>query len=359
MSDRLSKVAEQTGIDLESTRDCSGRYLLNNHEDSIVMNPLFQHSLEIKDINASGSVDVLDRIFKGYEEFRPKNLHDDTLNGSFIHVKRASRIMLPLETCYYLTEKGNQIGENLVFVDDGAEANIITACAKTKGVGRTTHIGSTNILLGRGASLTHTMVHYWDQHSTASPSGVIRLGDDASYVNNYVSLNPVKNTVSDPIILLTGENSRAVTNNVLYVTDHSKMDVGGTAYLYGKGSRVEMNTRAVCLNESSLISRGLIEGNHTNCKGHLECRGLVMDESSMLEAIPILRARKPGPELTHEAGIGGLSQREINYLMMRRMTEDEAVGALIRGFMDLEMDGLPDDVHKQIAELSVLTAEAS
>ena len=46
-------------------------------------------------------------------------------------------------------------------------------------------------------------------------------------------------------------------------------------------------------------------------------------------------------------------------MMMRRMTEDEAVGALIRGFMELEMQGVPPDVLSQIDELSVLTAEAS
>ena len=307
MSDeKLNRVAKLTGTDLESTRGCSARYLLNNQENSILVNPLFKHSLEVMDITESNVEPILDEIYRGYDDLRQRTLHDNLseLQGSYIHVKRGSQITLPLETCFYLTQRGTQYVENVIYIDDGAEANIITACAKAPGVGNTVHMGATYVLLGKDASLTHTMVHYWDKSSTAAPSGVIRVGDRASYVNNYVSLSPVKNTVSDPTILLTGENSRAVTNNVLYVKDHSTMDVGGTAHLDGHGSRVEMNTRAVCLNESTLISRGLIEGNNTNCKGHLECRGLVLDESSVLEAIPTLRARKPGPELTHEAGIG-------------------------------------------------------
>jgi hypothetical protein len=90
----------------------------------------------------------------------------------------------------------------------------------------------------------------------------------------------------------------------------------------------------------------------------LECHGLILDDKSILEAVPILRATKTGPKLTHEAGIEGLSQREISYLMSRKMSEDEAVGALIRGFIDLEMKGIPEKINNNIDYLSQITVEA-
>ncbi len=357
---KLRRVAEVTGTNLNGTPGCSGRYLLENMSSSIDVNPLFMNALEMKDIHDAQVKPVLSRIFKDYEHMRPETLDSyKESDGTYIHIKKNAKITLPLETCYFLTKKGGQVAENVIHVDDGAEVNIVTSCAKAPGIGNTRHVGSTYVLVGRNASLTHTMLHHWDSHSSAKPLGVVRLEDDSRYVNNYVSLNPVKSIQSDPLIICSGKNSKAVTNTVLYVSGGSTMDIGGTAHLNGMGSGVEMNTRAVCLENSSLIARGYIAGNNSKCKGHLECRGLVLDSSSVLEAIPILRATKPGPELTHEAGIGGLSQREISYLMSRRMTEDEAVGALIRGFMDLEMEGLPAEIEKQINYLSELTAEAS
>lgn len=357
---KLQSVAKVTGKELNRVTGCSGRHLIENMSSSIDVNPLFNNALELKDINDAEILPVLSRIFEDYEHKRPKSADSfETSRGTYIHIKRNAKITLPLETCYFITKMGGQVIENIIHVDEGAEVNIVTSCAKAPEIGKTSHVGSTYVLVGENASLTHSMLHHWDHNSMVKPFGVIRLEDNSRYVNNYVSLNPVKGIKSDPLIICGGENSMAVTNSILYVSKRSKMDIGGTAHLNGRGSGVEMNTRAVCLDNSNLIARGYIEGNNSKCKGHLECRGLVMDDTSILEAVPILRATKPGPELTHEAGIGGLSQQEISYLMSRKMTEDEAVGALIRGFMDLEIEGLPVEIKKQIDVLSKLTAEAS
>ena len=105
--------------------------------------------------------------------------------------------------------------------------------------------------------------------------------------------------------------------------------------------------------------RGLIDGSSPDCKGHLECRGLLLDENAVLESIPELIARKKGVEITHEAAVGKISEKEITYLMTRKLSRDQAVSLIIRGFMDVGILGLPDALNAEIKRIVDASTEAN
>ena len=108
-----------------------------------------------------------------------------------------------------------------------------------------------------------------------------------------------------------------------------------------------------------MIIRGLIDGNSPDCRGHLECRGLLIDDEAFLQSIPELIARKKGVEITHEAAVGKISEKEITYLMTRKLSRDQAVSLIIRGFMDVSILGLPDALNAEIKKIVEASAEAS
>ncbi|HKM42333.1 MAG TPA: SufD family Fe-S cluster assembly protein, partial [Methanocorpusculum sp.] len=43
-----------------------------------------------------------------------------------------------------------------------------------------------------------------------------------------------------------------------------------------------------------------------------------------------------------------IARDEIEYLMARGLSEDEATATIIRGFLDIKIEGLPDSLQKQI-----------
>jgi len=134
--------------------------------------------------------------------------------------------------------------------------------------------------------------------------------------------------------------------------------LGSKAVLTGKGSKAEMVSRAIAREGSKMIIRGLIEGNSSECKGHLECRGLLLDDKSVLQSIPELIARKKGVEITHEAAVGKISEREISYLMTRKLSRDQAISLIIRGFMDVGILGLPKALNEEIKKIVNASTEA-
>jgi hypothetical protein len=88
----------------------------------------------------------------------------------------------------------------------------------------------------------------------------------------------------------------------------------------------------------------------------LECKGLIIDDESFIQSIPELVARKKGVEITHEAAVGKISEKEIVYLMTRRLSRDQAVSLIIRGFMDVSIMGLPESLNSEISRIIEIAA---
>lgn len=89
-----------------------------------------------------------------------------------------------------------------------------------------------------------------------------------------------------------------------------------------------------------VINRGFIGASAAPAKGHLECKGLILGGGRM-HAIPELDSNQDGVELSHEAAVGKIAQEEIEYLMARGLDEDEAAATIVRGFLNVEIMGLP------------------
>jgi len=277
--------------------------------------------------------------------------------GYFMHIKPCAKVTLPLQSCLMITDENcRQRVHNIIVAGERSDSQILSTCAQHQETKAGAHLGVTEIWVENGAKLTFTMVHHWAPETLVRPRTGICIDSDAEFMSNYVCLTPTKDVQMSPRAVCEGLNSKAVFNSVLYVHPGSVMDIGSEAVLNGTRSVTEINTRAITRARSHLISRGTIHGNSDKCRGHLECRGLILDEESILEAIPILIATRSGAELSHEAAIGKLSEEEITYLMSRGLSRDEAVGVLVRGFMDVSVMGLSPAVRREIERVVDLVA---
>ncbi|NLO78607.1 MAG: SufD family Fe-S cluster assembly protein, partial [Methanomicrobiales archaeon] len=68
----------------------------------------------------------------------------------------------------------------------------------------------------------------------------------------------------------------------------------------------------------------------------------------IIHAIPEIEGRLTNTSLSHEASVGKIAQDEIEYLMARGLDEEEATATIIRGFLDVKIQGLPDSLQRQI-----------
>jgi hypothetical protein len=93
-------------------------------------------------------------------------------------------------------------------------------------------------------------------------------------------------------------------------------------------------------------------------KAHLECSGLILSKEGRIRAIPELDGLVTGVEMSHEAAVGKISQDEIEYLMSRGLSEQEATALIVRGFLNVKLEGLPKELQDEIERVIYETGKS-
>jgi Fe-S cluster assembly scaffold protein SufB len=273
----------------------------------------------------------------------------DLDNGYFIRALPGAQIAQPVESCLYLrTDRFAQHVHNLVVVEEGASLHIITGCATHPGVRSGLHIGVSEFYVKAGGHLTFTMVHNWGEDVHVRPRTAVMVEAGGRYVSNYILLRPVKTVQMYPTVTLNGEGAMTRLQSILIAHPGCELDVGGRVILKAPHTRAEVIARTLAIGGYS-IARGHLVGMVPNIKAHLECRGLILG-SGVVHAIPELEGRVAGVEMSHEAAVGKIAAEEVEYLMARGLDEEEAVSTIVRGFLNVKIEGLPSALENELEQ---------
>lgn len=279
-------------------------------------------------------------------------------HGYFIRALPGVKTIYPVQACLYISKKNLvQRVHNVIIAEPGSELHIITGCTTEDEFTAAMHIGISEFFVKEGAKITFTMVHSWGKEVHVRPRTGVIVEKGGTFINNYICLREVQSLQMYPAVYLEGENSRASLNSIIYGRGNSRFDVGGKAILKAEGARAEIISRVISDDSSEIIARGNLTAEVDNVKGHLECKGLMLSPASRTIAIPELDARAANVELSHEAAVGKIAEEQILYLMSRGLTEEEATSLLVRGFLNLKIEGLPEELEKETQHLMELEYE--
>ncbi len=363
----IQEVAKSVGVDVHE-KDRSGTYVqLDSSAIYKRVNNVYKNQLEIMSIN-----DALDKYPEIYEKYWWKAVSVDQdkytafvqlnpMNGYFIRVFKGQNVEIPIQACLLLKENSSvQSVHNIIIMEEGSSAQIITGCSIHQKVKDGIHIGVSEFFIHNGAKLTFTMIHNWGEDFDVRPRSGTIIEDNGNFISNYVLLKPVRSIQMFPSAYLYGKNSHTKFNSIMYGLKNSLIDVGSKIFLKGNLSSGEAISRAVANDNSSINARGILISTNDNTKAHLDCRGILLSESAKIYAVPELLADgSPKADLSHEAAIGPIADEEVEYLMSRGLKRDDAVSLITTGFMDVKILGLPEQLENYIKGLIELTAKES
>ncbi len=329
----------------------SGSYIQEDH--TVTHCNITQDGVEISSIE-----EALEK-YDGLKDYWWKALEVDTdkytaftelqpYQGYFMRVEAGKKTVYPLQACLYMEEEGVlQAVHNIVIAEEGAEMNIITGCTTASGLRSGLHLGVSEFYVKKGAKITFTMIHNWKEDVAVRPRTGVIVEDGGVFISNYVSMKQVKDLQTFPTAYLNGENAVARFSSILVAPEGSYLDTGARVYLRGRGSRSEIISRTIS-SGGTIIARGHLIGDAVDIKAHLECQGLILTERGIIHAIPELEGRLSGVDMSHEAAVGKIAQEEIEYLMARGLSEEEATATIVRGFLNVEIEGLPPELKREI-----------
>lgn len=267
--------------------------------------------------------------------------------GYFIRCAAGVDALQPVQSCLYIAKEGfSQNVHNVVIAEERSRMQVITGCATSPHLVSGMHVGVSEFYVKKGAQLHFTMIHDWGEQVNVRPRTYVHVEAGGVFVSNYISLKPVGSLQMNPITHLAGEGAVARFNSVLVAGSGCKLDVGSRVILDAPKTRAEVISRAI-VSGGQILARGELVGKAAEIKAHLECKGLILKEG-LMHAIPELRGYLPGVEMSHEAAVGKIDQREIEYLMARGLDEDEAISTIVRGFLNVDIEGLPESLKHKI-----------
>ena len=270
-------------------------------------------------------------------------LHD----GYVIRALPGSKSVYPVQACLYLDKDGLQQNvHNIIIAEEDSELHIITGCSTSPHMKTGLHVGISEFFIKRNAKLSFTMIHNWAEDMLVRPRSVARVEEGGQFINNYICMKPVKSLQMYPTTHLVGKDAVARFYSIIVGSPGSEYDIGGRIFLKERGNKAEIVARTIS-NGSKIYARGHLIGEVPDIRAHLECKGLLLN-GGLIHAIPELEGHADGVEMSHEAAVGKIAQEEITYLMSRGLSEEEATSTIVRGFLNVEIPGLPPELQAEI-----------
>ncbi len=350
--------AWSTGVDARETGRAGSFFQMDN---SVLFTSALDPGLEVMSITeALGKYDWLrDYWWRAVRVDADKFTAQAELNlhqGYFIRALPGARVAMPVQACLYLNrEMFSQNVHNIIMAEEGSELHIVTGCTTGSHIKSGIHIGISEFYIKKDAHVSFSMIHSWAEDVAVRPRSGAIVEEGGVFLSNYICMKPVKSLQMFPTASCIGKGAVVRFNTVLLAQEGSRMDVGSRVILSAPGSRAEVIARTIS-SGGDIISRGHLVGEAPGIRAHLECRGLILREGGRIYAIPELEGRVPNIDMSHEAAVGKIAEEEIQYLMSRGLTAEEATAAIVRGFLDIDIKGLPEQLKEEISK-SIRMAE--
>ena len=235
-----------------------------------------------------------------------------------------------------ITETGlTETVYNDFFIGEDCDVDIIAGCGiHNTGCETAEHDGIHTFYVGKNARVRYVEKHYGEGPGTGkrilNPQTIVYLEEGASINMETTQIRGVDSTKRYTKIVVGAGGEAIITEKLLThgkQTAESEMDI----VLAGEDASGRVISRSVAQDQSQQVFYPRVIG-EAKCFGHVQCDSIIMGEAK-IKSIPAITAESPDAQLIHEAAIGRIAGEQILKLMTLGLTEEEAEGRILDGFL--------------------------
>jgi hypothetical protein len=113
---------------------------------------------------------------------------------------------------------------------------------------------------------------------------------------------------------------------------HDTVTIRETGRLSGEGARAVLNSYLALRDDARAEVYNTLSATAPYARGHVDCKEIVQDRA-FARAVPVVEVSHPLAHITHEAAIGSVDSKQLQTLMSRGLSEDEATDLIIEGLL--------------------------
>jgi Fe-S cluster assembly protein SufB len=281
--------------------------------------------------------------------------------GSFIYVPPGVEVEMPLQAYFRInSENAGQFERTLIIADEGSKVHYIEGCSAPVYTSDSLHSAVVEIVVKPHARVTYTTIQNW------SPN-VYNLVTKRARVEAYGHMEWIdgnigsKLTMKYPAVYLVGEGATGEVLSVAYAGAGQHQDAGAKMVHAAPNTSSKIVSKSISKDGGITTYRGLvrIDEGATGAKSHVECDALILDEQSVSKTLPYMEIGERDAQVGHEATVSKIADEQLFYLMSRGLSEEQAMGMIVNGFIEPITKTLPMEYAVEWSRLIELQMDGS
>lgn len=258
---------------------------------------------------------------------------DDGISA-VIRLDEGTVVANPVHLCFgMLPKEGIQRIILDVEIESNARISLLAHCTFPFAVD-VQHIMDGKIRIGEGAEY-----RYFERH-VHSPSGgiqvipkaVVDVGKNAVFKTEFELLKGRVGMIDIDYEATCHERSLLDMSARVSGRADDHIKIRETAHLVGEYAKGVLTSKIAVRDQARAEVYNKLTARAAFARGHVDCKEIIQDQGQA-QAIPIVDVRHPKAHVTHEAAIGSVDSKQLETLMSRGLSEDDAVEVIIGGLL--------------------------
>ena len=281
--------------------------------------------------------------------------------GSFIYVPKGVHLEKPLQSYFRINnEKSGQFERTLIIVDEGADVHYVEGCTAPNYSKESLHAAVVEIVVLKGGKCRYSTVQNWS-------TNIVNLVTKRAFCYENASMEWIDGNIGSmvnmkyPACVLKGEGAKGTCISIAVAGANQVQDAGARMIHEADNTTSTIISKSIVKNGGVANYRGTVRHHLKahNCRSHVECDTLILDNKSRSDTIPLNEVRNNTSFIEHEATVSKISEEQLFYLMSRGISEKEATQMIIMGFIEPFSRELPMEYAVELNQLIKMDMEGS
>ena len=281
--------------------------------------------------------------------------------GSFIYVPKGVHLEKPLQSYFRINnEKSGQFERTLIIVDEDADVHYVEGCTAPTYSKESLHAAVVEIIILKNGKCRYSTVQNWS-------TNIVNLVTKRAVCYENASMEWIDGNIGSqvnmkyPACILAGEGAKGTCISIAVAGKGQFQDAGARMIHLASNTSSTIISKSIVKNGGVANYRGTVRHhkNALNCRSHVECDTLILDNLSKSDTIPNNEVKNNTSYIEHEATVSKISEDQLFYLMSRGISEHDATQMIIMGFIEPFSRELPMEYAVELNQLIKMDMEGS
>jgi Fe-S cluster assembly protein SufB len=281
--------------------------------------------------------------------------------GSFIYVPPGVNVEMPLQAYFRINaENMGQFERTLIIADEGSQVHYIEGCSAPTYTSDSLHSAVVEIVVKPSARVTYTTIQNWSNNvfNLVTKRARVEAEGHMEWIDGNIGS---RLTMKYPAVWLVGPKASGEVLSVAYAGNGMHQDTGSKMVHAAPETTSKIVSKSISKDGGRTSYRGLVrvEDDAYGCKSHVQCDALILDDDSVSDTYPYMEVGAQDAVIGHEATVSKVADEQLFYLMSRGLTEEQAMGMVVNGFIEPVTRTLPMEYAVEWSRLIELQMEGS